>query len=213
MHDPWGILAGRIPNACACIGSGKAMPARVYVDDRIAAVPEGALILRPRSLVAGIGCNRNTRPEEMKALLFDTLHGSGLARASLRSLASVDVKADEVGLAALAEELDLSAGILRSRADRAVAERGAHPFGRRRETHRSAERMRSRSHPGVARRDADRSQADLDQRDGRHRPHQLYIVGIGPGRLEPPDAAGDRGAEVRRLCGRLRPLHRPHSGV
>lgn len=44
--------------------------------------------------------------------------------------------------------------------------------------------MRSRSHSGVAGRDTDRSQAVLPQRDRRHRPHQLYVVGIGPGRLE-----------------------------
>lgn len=44
--------------------------------------------------------------------------------------------------------------------------------------------MRSRSHTGVAGRDTDRSQAVLPQRDRRHRPHQLYVVGIGPGRLE-----------------------------
>jgi precorrin-3B C17-methyltransferase len=44
--------------------------------------------------------------------------------------------------------------------------------------------MRSHSHTGVAGRDPDRSQAIIAQRDGRHRPHQLYIVGIGPGRLE-----------------------------
>jgi len=44
--------------------------------------------------------------------------------------------------------------------------------------------MRSRSHTGVAGREPDCSQAVLPQRDGRHRPHQLYIVGIGPGRLE-----------------------------
>jgi len=35
------------------------------------------------------------------------LHAAGLARASLMKLASVDLKADEPGLAALAKELDL----------------------------------------------------------------------------------------------------------
>jgi cobalt-precorrin 5A hydrolase len=107
VHDPLGILAGRIPQAAAFNGSGGTIPARVYADDRLTAAPAGALVLRPLSLVAGIGCNRNTRPEEMKALLFDTLHASGLARASLMKLASVDLKADEPGLAALAKELDL----------------------------------------------------------------------------------------------------------
>jgi cobalt-precorrin 5A hydrolase len=107
VHDPWGILAGRIPNAAAFSGSRGAVPARVYADDRLAPAPAGALVLRPLSLVAGIGCNRNTRPEEMKDLLLDTLHAAGLARASLRSLASIDLKADEPGLAALAKELKL----------------------------------------------------------------------------------------------------------
>jgi cobalt-precorrin 5A hydrolase len=107
VHDPLSILAGRIPHAAAFNGSGDAIPARVYADDRIAAAPAGALVLRPRSLVAGIGCNRNTQPEEIKELLFETLHAAGLARASLMKLASVDLKADEPGLAALAKELDL----------------------------------------------------------------------------------------------------------
>jgi precorrin-3B C17-methyltransferase len=44
--------------------------------------------------------------------------------------------------------------------------------------------MRSNRHPGGARRDPDRPQAVLAERDRGHRPHQLYIVGIGPGRLE-----------------------------
>jgi cobalt-precorrin 5A hydrolase len=107
VHDPFGILAGRIPNAAAFNGSAGAIPARVYADDRIAAAQAGALVLRPSSLVAGIGCNRNTRPEEMKELLFGTLHASCLAGASLRSLASIDLKADEPGIAALAQELGL----------------------------------------------------------------------------------------------------------
>jgi cobalt-precorrin 5A hydrolase len=107
VHDPLGILVGRIPNAAAVGASGAANPARVCADDRLAATPPSALVLRPRSLVAGIGCNRNTRTEEIRALVFDTLQASGLAPASLRSLASIDLKADEPGLAALAEELGL----------------------------------------------------------------------------------------------------------
>ena len=44
--------------------------------------------------------------------------------------------------------------------------------------------MRSRSDSGIAGRGTDRAQAIFPQRDGRHRPNQLYIVGIGPGSLE-----------------------------
>jgi cobalt-precorrin 5A hydrolase len=107
VHDPFGFLSGRIPHGVVLNGRGAGAPARVCVDDRLSAAPSGALILRPPSLVAGIGCNRNTQSAEIKKLLFDTLEASGLARASLRSLASVDLKADESGLAALAEELAL----------------------------------------------------------------------------------------------------------
>jgi precorrin-3B C17-methyltransferase len=44
--------------------------------------------------------------------------------------------------------------------------------------------MRSRSDSGLAGRGADRAQAILPQRDGGHRPNQLYVVGIGPGSLD-----------------------------
>jgi cobalt-precorrin 5A hydrolase len=77
------------------------------VDDRLSATPPGALILRPPSLVAGIGCNRNTDAGEMRELLIGTLQAAGLAAACLTCLASIDLKKDEPGLAALAQDLGL----------------------------------------------------------------------------------------------------------
>jgi cobalt-precorrin 5A hydrolase len=108
VHDPWRFLAGRIPHAVAFNRDAGGIPARVWADDGTAATPADALVLRPPSLVAGIGCNRHTPAAEIKELLFDTLRTAGLARASLRGLASIDLKADEPGLCALAEELDLA---------------------------------------------------------------------------------------------------------
>lgn len=107
VHDPLGILSGRIPNPVPVGAGGTAVSARVWADDRAAGMPPGALVLRPASLVAGIGCNRSTSAEEIRDLLFGTLQASGLAQASLKSLASIDLKADEPGLAALAEEFGL----------------------------------------------------------------------------------------------------------
>lgn len=105
VHDPLGMLAGRLAPAehrrCA------AAEARVWVDDRTAAAPPGALVLRPRSLVAGIGCNRHTTVSEIRELLFGALQAAGLAAASLERLVSIDLKQDEPGLAALARELGL----------------------------------------------------------------------------------------------------------
>ncbi|MCK7507846.1 MAG: cobalamin biosynthesis protein [Desulfobacterales bacterium] len=43
------------------------------MDDRLLDAPPGALVLRPPSLVAGIGCNRNTGAEEIRGLLLGTL--------------------------------------------------------------------------------------------------------------------------------------------
>lgn len=55
-------------------------------------------VFRPRNLVVGIGCNRGTPEIEFEDAineLFDDLH---LSRASIRNLASIDKKNDEVGL-------------------------------------------------------------------------------------------------------------------
>ena len=69
--------------------------------------PLSFLILRPRCLVAGIGCNRGTAVEELHEVLDATLRRFRLAPASLCRIATIDAKLDEVGLLALAEALDL----------------------------------------------------------------------------------------------------------
>ena len=183
VHDPFGLLSNRIPNARA-VGPGGPLVARVFVDDRLLDAPPGALILRPPSLVAGIGCNRGTAADEIRELLLATLRDAGLCRASLRGLASIDLKADEPGLIALAQELGLPLEFFGREDDQPGGGRRANPFRHGRETHRSEKRMRSHSHTSDARRGTDRAQADDPQRDGRHRTRQLYIVGIGPGSLE-----------------------------
>ncbi len=69
--------------------------------------PHSFLILRPRCLVAGIGCNRGTSVEELHDALDATLRRFRLAPASLCRIATIDAKLDEAGLLALAEALDL----------------------------------------------------------------------------------------------------------
>ena len=87
---------------------GEAPGARVYVDDRIADLPEETLVLRPPTLFAGMGCNRGTDMGEMRELLLTVLEENGLALGSLAGLASVDLKHDEVGLLRLTEALNLN---------------------------------------------------------------------------------------------------------
>jgi cobalt-precorrin 5A hydrolase len=79
----------------------------VYIDDTINDLPSQVLILRPPSLVAGIGCNRDTDSEEISTHLKEVLESHRLASTSLKCLASIDVKNDEAGLIAVAERLDL----------------------------------------------------------------------------------------------------------
>ena len=120
VHDPFGFLANRLPNIEACTYGGTVKPIKkrgrgnefgrvpgIWVDDVIIDLPPEVLVLRPASLAAGMGCNRNTGMEEMKTLLDDVLETHHLAPSSLRSLASIDVKSDENGLLSLADNLNL----------------------------------------------------------------------------------------------------------
>jgi len=83
------------------------MDAGVVIDDVTWEVPLQTLVLRPASLTAGIGCNRNTDTREIKTLLEEVLAANNLAGSSLKCIASIDVKSDENGLIELAELLKL----------------------------------------------------------------------------------------------------------
>jgi cobalt-precorrin 5A hydrolase len=54
-----------------------------------------------------MGCNRGTDVKEMRDLRVDTLATNRLTISSLRTIATVDLKADAPGLLALAESLNL----------------------------------------------------------------------------------------------------------
>lgn len=56
------------------------------------------LVIHPRTLVAGVGCERGTVAAEIIALVQATLDSAGLAAKSLAALATIDLKADEAGL-------------------------------------------------------------------------------------------------------------------
>jgi len=79
----------------------------VYINDSIMDLPAETLILRPPSLVAGIGCNRGTDSREIGDLLGQVLASNRLALPSLTCLASIDVKKDEAGLIETARLLGL----------------------------------------------------------------------------------------------------------
>ena len=106
LHDPMGWLSGRLPEGAAQnfqTPAGAAPAAGIWVDDMLAPVPPKTLVLRPPSLVAGIGCNRGTPMAEMRDLLLDTLARFKLSAGSLCRIASITLKQDETGLLRLAQ--------------------------------------------------------------------------------------------------------------
>jgi cobalt-precorrin 5A hydrolase len=77
----------------------------IFVDDARYELPSRTLILRPPTLVAGIGCNRGTDARDIRIHLGDVLESHGLSPNSIKCLASIDVKNDEAGLIAVSESI------------------------------------------------------------------------------------------------------------
>ncbi len=111
VHDSYGLVIPHLPPdqvmPVADI-SPTSQGAAVFVGHMQLDLPPDVLVLRPGSLVAGMGCNRGTEVEEMRHLLEETFGANHLSLSSLRVLASVDLKADEPGLLALAESLNVT---------------------------------------------------------------------------------------------------------
>lgn len=117
LHDPHFYLSDDLKAATVLPfpqkkSSGKEslqkdVHAGVYIDDTKIEVPDNTLVLRPASLVAGIGCHRDTSFEELQEFLFNILSRFALAVRSLKCLASVDRRADAAGLLSLAKDLDV----------------------------------------------------------------------------------------------------------
>ncbi len=79
----------------------------VVVDDRLASFPAPSLILRPRTLIAGMGCNRNTSASEIREFLLKTMDRFALSVNSLNCIATIDIKSDEAGLLEVARSLHI----------------------------------------------------------------------------------------------------------
>lgn len=83
---------------------------RVFVTERLIpqlAEQEDLLLLRPRSLVVGIGCNRHTGRDEITQAVETVLKGAWLSPLAIGRIATIDAKGDEAGLLAFTAELRL----------------------------------------------------------------------------------------------------------
>ncbi|MFP3990439.1 precorrin-3B C(17)-methyltransferase [Streptomyces sp. E11-3] len=79
--------------------------ATVLVTDRAVEPGDRTVVLRPASLVVGVGASKGAPVDEITALVRDALADAGLSPLSVGALATVDAKANEPGLVAAAAEL------------------------------------------------------------------------------------------------------------
>jgi len=79
----------------------------ILISDLNVKTPHPAVVYRPPSLVAGVGCSRGAGAEEILDLLRRSLAEAGLAEKSVAAISSIDVKRDEAGLLRAVEKLDV----------------------------------------------------------------------------------------------------------
>lgn len=70
-----------------------------------AALAGRTLFLRPREIVAGVGCGRGVPKAMIKKALLAALSAASLSPLSIRNFATIDLKKNERGLVSLASEL------------------------------------------------------------------------------------------------------------
>ena len=89
---------------------------KIRVTDRAITPDEAALVFHPPVLALGVGCERGAAVDELKALVTATLEKHGLAAISVALVTSLDLKADEDAVQALAVSLGVPARFFTSAA-------------------------------------------------------------------------------------------------
>uniref|UniRef100_UPI0015C4FBF3 cobalt-precorrin 5A hydrolase n=1 Tax=Streptomyces viridochromogenes TaxID=1938 RepID=UPI0015C4FBF3 len=77
----------------------------IRVTDRLVEPAEREAVLRPPTLVVGVGASRGAPADEVLTLVRDALRDAGLSAASVAELATVDAKAGEPGIVEAAARL------------------------------------------------------------------------------------------------------------
>lgn len=152
------------------------------------------LIYRPQRFVLGVGCARNAPVEELRQLVADTLATNNIAASSIATIATLDLKADEPAVNALARELGVPLRVFTADELEAMSPRLANPseivfseVG----THGVSEAAALAAAEGTALAVEKHKSANatcaiaatalpITELNGRARGH-LSIVGIGPG--------------------------------
>ncbi|WP_327694008.1 precorrin-3B C(17)-methyltransferase [Streptomyces sp. NBC_00459] len=107
LESVWPLPA--LPANVLPSGAGSAAPGvapTIRVTDRLIGTGRaGEVVLRPPSLVVGVGASKGAPVDEVLGLVEGALADAGLAVASVAALATVDAKADEPGIVGAAGRL------------------------------------------------------------------------------------------------------------
>ncbi|WP_405971349.1 precorrin-3B C(17)-methyltransferase [Streptomyces sp. NBC_00988] len=79
----------------------------IRVTDRAVEPGEREVVLRPPSLVVGVGASKGAPVNEVLALVYDALREAELSVGNIAELATVDAKADEPGIVQAAQRLSV----------------------------------------------------------------------------------------------------------
>ncbi|MER6731771.1 precorrin-3B C(17)-methyltransferase [Streptomyces puniciscabiei] len=196
----------------------------IRLTDRDVAPGEREVLLRPPSLVVGVGASRGAPAEEVFELVEGALREAGLSPRSVAELATVDAKAEEPGIVAAAERLgvplvtysaeELAAVEVPNPSDAPLAAVGTPSVAEAAALRRGGEllvpKRKSSARPAMA-------TCAVVRRPGRGR---LAVVGLGPGArdlLTPRAAAELRRASVLvgldQYVDQIRDLLRPGTRV
>ena len=163
---------------------------------------ETRLVYHPQRIALGVGCARNADPEELWALVCDTLAEAGIAQGAVACVASIDLKADEPAMNEVARRLDvplrlftapeLEAQPVPNPSDVVFAEVGCHGVSEGAALACGGDLVVEKRKTANATCAVARAGAPLIDLPGRAR-GRLSVVGIGPGQ------SGWRTPEVSRL--------------
>ncbi|MCP4379967.1 MAG: precorrin-3B C(17)-methyltransferase [Hyphomicrobiales bacterium] len=99
----------------------------IRITERNVEGSERAVIYHPAVLALGVGCERGTEPEELVTLVRAGLADAGLAEAAVAGVYSIDLKADELAVHAVAAALGVEARFFSAPVLEAEAPRLANP--------------------------------------------------------------------------------------
>lgn len=88
---------------------------------------EGVLTFHPQRMTLGVGCARNCPPEELDRLVAETLNRASVAPGALKGLYTLDLKADEPAVNALAARLGVPLRVFAAPELEALTPRLANP--------------------------------------------------------------------------------------